>query len=84
MGRNTCDICVRRREHDMRLKGTWGECIRPRSHNDGLHLFRNPQGTYFTWKDDDECDCCEPGDPNQCFNYGPISEDEANHLMRDN
>lgn len=79
MCRNLCEICVPRREPHMRLGTTHGECLRPRSHG-GVHLFQNPEGTYFTWEDDDDCGCCEPEDTDRCFVFKAISSKDAEEL----
>jgi hypothetical protein len=79
----TCGIVVQRRENDMGLKGTGGECLRPMSHTDGRHLFKNPEGDYYTWEDDYDCGCCAPEEIDRCFVYGRVSEEEAQCLMRE-
>lgn len=77
----TCGICVPRRELDMSLGTFSGDCLRPETHRDGVHLFQNPAGTYFTWEDDNDCGCCAPEEHDRCFNYQDIPYKQALLLM---
>jgi hypothetical protein len=81
MANEACGICVPRREFDMHVGDDLGECLRPNAHWDGKHMFRNRDGVYYLWEDDDSCDCCQPEDDERCFVYGEISEKEALELI---
>lgn len=58
------------------------ECLRSR-HITGPHVFRSPNGTYYAWEDDEECDCCEPGDPDRCTIHRILTESEARALLEE-
>jgi len=58
-------------------------CIRKEGHLDE-HLFRKPDGTYISWKDDWECNCedCMSEDPcDWCVVWWEIDEGVANILL---
>lgn len=70
------------RQHDIvghRDDDYLAECIRVRNH-DGPHLILTPEGEYFTWEDDWECDCCDALTDEPCYDFGQISAEEAELL----
>jgi hypothetical protein len=63
-----------------RRDGYVPECIRP-SHQMEPHIFLTPEGKYFAWQDDWDCDCCTPEEEDRCYVVGEISEAEALRLI---
>ncbi|MFZ1987550.1 MAG: hypothetical protein WAV21_00750 [Minisyncoccia bacterium] len=51
------------------------ECILPIGHP-GMHVMRHPDGGYFEWGWDFECECCRL-DEERCTIYREISEEEV-------
>ena len=57
------------------------ECIRARYHS-GPHVFLTPEGEYFEWEDDWNCDCCKPDEDDRCCVYREITKDDYLALIR--
>jgi len=57
-----------------------GACLRTEGH-DGPHLFWNVHGMFYTWDSTKACDCCDPADPDGCFDYAAVSKEEAGKLL---
>lgn len=76
-----CRINVVRRESNMRLGTTYGDCLLPHGHHNKEHLFMNPDGEYFIWADDFQCGCCDPETEDRCFYYEKISTEDAQALL---
>jgi hypothetical protein len=80
----TCGICVPRTESGMEeLANDNGACLRRAGHA-GPHLFWNVHGTFYVWDADKSCDCCDPTDPDRCFDFGTVSKEEAGTLLNSN
>lgn len=62
----TCDILPPRHMPEA-LPGASG-CILPRGHFSD-HIERIG-GEYYFWTDGQACDCCDPADPDRCFDFG--------------
>ncbi len=77
-----CWIIVPRQHEivDHRDDGYLAECILPYGH-EGFHVVHTPEGEYFYWEDDWDCDCCEPEEDSRCYIYGPISEFKVLELL---
>tara|TARA_B100000745_G_scaffold300439_1_gene254413 strand:- start:9145 stop:9369 length:225 start_codon:yes stop_codon:yes gene_type:complete len=70
-------------EHDFELEEYEDSaCLRRSGHYDGLHVFKNSKGQYFSWKRDWKCRCCKFEETDYCFDYEEISEEEALKLIR--
>ena len=78
-----CGIIPPRRE-DMigyRSDNYRAECILERAHF-SPHLIKTPEGKYIEWEDDNDCDCCEPGEDDCCYVYAEITEEQARQLLQ--
>lgn len=78
-----CGIIVPRQEEIVghRGDGYLAECILPYQHED-FHVIKTPEGKYFYWEDDWDCDCCDPEEYQRCYVYGPIEEREVLELLK--
>lgn len=77
-----CEIIVPRQKNVVgyRDDGYLAECILPDEHwsnPNSYHVVKTPEGKYFAWKDDWECDCCEPEEDGRCYVWWEISELEV-------
>jgi len=64
------------RQHDIigyREDNYLAECILQSAHN-SPHIIKTPEGKFFAWEDDYECDCCEFDEDERCTIYWEISE----------
>lgn len=59
--------------------GYLAECILPYGYHD-KHLVRTPEGKFFVWEDDWDCDCCKPDEDDRCYVWKEISEPRAIEL----
>lgn len=77
-----CNTIVPRMENDFYVGEPRSscECVLPCSHSPAPHVFRLSDGRHIAWQDDYECNCCEPGDPDRCFVYWEISEENVQKL----
>jgi hypothetical protein len=55
----------------------------PNIHYTKPHLVKTPEGKFYIWEDDDNCDCCRPGDDDQCYVFSEITEAEAELLLKE-
>ena len=78
-----CGIIVPRQEDIIgdRDGSYFAECIRRRCHS-GPHVFLTPEGRYFSWEDDWDCDCCTPEEDDRCYVYQEISKDDYLALIQ--
>lgn len=78
----TCGVIPPRYKEDIGLRddGYLPECIRP-LHQMDPHVFQTPEGKYFVWRDDWECDCCTHNEEDRCYVIGEIPEVEALKLI---
>jgi hypothetical protein len=86
MAAETCAIIVIRQESISEISQydpiEWlAECVLPQGHTCEEHIFKTPDGRYFFWKDDYECDCCEPDEEDRCYVYGEISESQMIEIL---
>ncbi len=73
-----CSIIPPRREDIIgnRTDGYLGDCILPGAHF-CPHVIKTPEGKYFEWSDDNDCDCCDHGvEDDQCYTFCEITEKE--------
>lgn len=49
----------------------------------GPHVIVSKEGKFIAFEDDDECGCCIPGDPDQCYTHWSIDETEFDRLLED-
>jgi hypothetical protein len=78
---NMCHIIAARRDSmpGLRLpEGYLPSCVMPDRHeNLGYpHVFKTPDGQYYSWEDDTDCGCCEPDEDSRCFSYEEITEEQ--------
>jgi hypothetical protein len=84
--RTVCGIIPPRRKNILgdRSDGYFGDCILPVHHSSLFpHVLKTPEGEYFSWEDDPDCDCCEPEDDDHCYLFGEISEAEYQQILVD-
>ncbi|MDO8529948.1 MAG: hypothetical protein Q7S10_00860 [bacterium] len=73
------------RQHEIvgdRDDGYLAECILAPFHT-GPHAIKTPEGNFFAWKDDWNCGCCEPEEPDRCIIYWEIQEREISTLSQE-
>ena len=74
-----CGIIVPRQEHMVghRHDGYLAECVLPMDHISNSHVVKTPEGRYFVWENDYDCDCCDdPSDSDHCYAFKEIQETE--------
>lgn len=83
--RTRCGIIVARREEILgdRHDGYLPECIRRVNHS-GPHVFLTPEGKYFSWEADWDCDCCRPEEDDRCYLYQEITQEDFFTLQQQN
>jgi hypothetical protein len=57
------------------------ECILEYPHN-GPHVVKTPEGKFFAWEDDMECDCCGDDEYDRCAVYWEIEESDIPNLSK--
>ena len=70
------------RQHEMvgyRDDAYSAECIL-KANGHTVHVVRTPEGKFFAWQDDPDCECCEPDDPDHCYEFWKISKKRAIQL----
>lgn len=78
----TCGIIVPRRDHvigTLRKDGYLPQCILAQGHHTP-HVFKTPEGKFFAWEDDMECDCCQPDEDERCYIWWEIQEEDIPKL----
>ena len=85
MQRSICGIIACRQTDivGFRHDGYMAECIMPQGYAPHPHLVKTPEGQYFAWEDDDDCDCCgdDRSDPDRCYVTWPVTEAEAKEYL---
>ncbi len=54
-------------------EGYLAECIL-KGRNHDIHVIKTPNGKFFAWEDDWECDCCDPNEEDRCTIHWEINE----------
>ena len=77
-----CGIIAPRQEDIVcyRADGYLAECILSQGHF-CPHVIKTPEGKYFEWEDDSDCDCCSADEDNPCYVYQEITKEEADKLL---
>ncbi len=79
-----CGIIAPRQDELVRGEredGYLAECILPHGHR-GPHVVKTPEGKFFAWEDDWDCDCCEPEEADRCYIHWEIEEAEIPKLLK--
>lgn len=78
-----CWIVAPRQEKIVgrRRDGYLAECILPYLH-EGAHVIQTPEGRYFSWEYEEDCDCCEPGEHERCYAHEKIEECQVLALLK--
>lgn len=81
---DTCGIIAPRQNGMIgyREDDYFAECILETGHL-CPHIIRTPEGKYFQWEDDFDCDCCSFDEDDRCYIYSEITEAEANKFIEE-
>ena len=78
---SSCGIIPARQENIVGYtEDYFAECILPVGHV-CPHIVRTPEGRYFQWEEDWECECCGPEEVDRCYDHGEITEARARELI---
>lgn len=77
MSVQNCGIIMPRQKDIIDVDGEeyLAECIRPLAHINP-HVVKTPDGKYYAWEWDFDCDCCGPEEDDRCYVCWEINKEE--------